>query len=339
MMSEVFTYIFAIFAGVIILTFLVYFAMQHMGTQLTIEVRRLAFSFDDTLLALSSMGQTVMPYTFGTTARIMLTPGKITVFSGGKNYTHPTESVIYSPRYLIGKEIGIMSKRFNLPFPITNFYYLTNSKYGYYIFYDEDDDEIVEYVTEGRNPIKDELPKRDNNFKIHINKLSEFNINNIPSSFKKINFVIFTQNFESRKIPKSEIEEKFPKSNIILIKPSDKDPDFGEIEFNGEKSLYFGRAMLFGAIFASNFDQYSYSLKKSAEKAIKVIDIYLDKTNFLSCEPHGTTIYSSIKGGLNSLKDLLSDPENINLEELIGNMKELTDTNREVSALDCPEVF
>jgi len=334
-MSEVFTYIFAIFAGVIILTFLVYFAMQHMGTQLTIEVRRLAFSFDDTLLALSSMGKTVMPYTFGTTARIMLTPGKITVFSGGKNYTHSTESVIYSPKYLIGKEIGIMSNRFNLPFPITNFYYLTNSKYGYYILYD---DEMEDYVIGGRNPIKDELPKKDNNFKIYINELSEFNIN-IPSSFKKINFVIFTQNFESRKIPKSKIEEKFPKSNIILVKPSDKDPDFGEIEFNGEKSLYFGRAMLFGAIFASDFDQYSYSLKKSAEKAIKVIDIYLDKTNFLSCEPHGTTIYSSIKGGLNSLKDLLSDPENINIEELIENMKELTDANREVSALDCPEVF
>jgi len=328
-MEQVFKYIFAMIVGVMFVIFFVGFAYNYIGTEDNKISLLQSKSFDDQLNILSIAQDSVMNYQFGTEAALSFNLGAIR--TGTKN-SIKTNNIVYSPTNLKGKELTIWTKKWEMPFPVTNFFYMANENYKYVLIYDRTSKDFVDVLSDP----KEEIPAAFKVVTYDADKLKEqFNeIRNSYSGFSKVKFVYLTEEPSNSLITSLE---KISNAEIITIIPQENEWQYGTIDFGADREImYLGVPMLIGAIFVDDFANYKFNLeKKILPKLKQVTKISMTKADFmastLQCPEYGL-----IKTQLQYLYNLNEESEP---EAFITTAKNLGDINKEHFGAECPGVF
>ncbi|MBU2589308.1 MAG: hypothetical protein KKA65_02150 [Nanoarchaeota archaeon] len=328
-MEPVFKYIFALIVGIMFIIFFIGFAYNYIGTEENKMSLLLTKSFDDQLNILSIAQDSVMNYDFGAETALSFNQGALR--SGSQN-SRKTDNIVYSPVNLKGKELIIWTKKWDMPYAVTNFFYMTNKNYKYVLIYDRTSKDFVDLISDP----KEEIPEVFKVVTYDADKLREqFNdVRSSYSSFTKVKFIYFSEQPSNSLVNSLE---NINNAEVISIIPGDDSWQFGTIDFQADKeAMYIGQPMLLGAIFVDDYSNYLFNLEKKALPKLKEItEVYINKASFMSsalqCQEYGL-----INTQLQYLYNLNEESEP---EEFVKTANNLENINKEHFGSECPGVF
>ena len=312
--GEQFNWIFVIIAGAIILAFFVLFTTKYIRLQQDREDLRSVRDFGGTLSILESLpitdvgasidsskpGQGLnfgynidMKYDcIGETAKRKIGKGSYT------DYQLKDQILFIKSQQKI-KQLDMWLLPWRYPFHITNLIYLSDPDKTYYLIYDTNTKEFVENL------------ELSNAFTIETT--------NVIKPKEKSTYIIFSKN----KLSKEKVLNLIADSstiNFVYINP--KDEDTGEVSFfqNGEWSKnvnYYGKELMYGAIFSDDYENYKCTLDKSFKKLRDSASIYSEKAGILehinnNPECKYGNIQDTLKKFSNGIYGLKKDLENQN---------------------------
>jgi hypothetical protein len=347
MVSPVFKYIFAMIVGGMFIMFFIAFGMDYIGTAEDTESAKLVHAFDDTMDILASGSDASENYKFSRETTIRIVNGKI--FSGSNTKGLSTSKIIFSPILMKGKSLRVWTKRWDMPFPVTNFFYVHNEmKYKYYFLFDTNSKDFVDELTDPNQ----EIP---GSFKVFKNDISVVKPSSLKASFANIQrarFIIFSSSSEAQNLKNKLASIK--NVDVLIVKkidPNSEDWESGIIEFEtGSKSTYLGRAMLLGAIFANSRSDYNLAIKRAYSQLEEMAELYDKKASYLggalpSCSygrtsPTLQNIDSILKNAEKASKGLkdTGDVSQQIVKDISSAAGKLEDTNEEFGA-PCPNIF
>ena len=269
-----FNWIFIIVTGAIILAFFSLFLVRYTDLQQKKANAEIGVAIDDTLNALKS-DDIYLPLEL-TNLNIEFSCDDFII--NNDFIQDMGDKIVFSEAKLNGKEISTWVKSWNFPFRVDNFIYLADPKTTYYLVYGSNKEE-VEFI-------KNEIPDI---FNIEVISLSE--VNQVKKTNSK--FIFFTQ---------PNLDKDFVRINL----------ENNEVEFEDGSSFFFEDAMLYGAIFSSNLENYNCGFEKAVTKLDIISNIYAKKASTLQeCN------YNSIIQNLKQFSDLTKNPslELINIKE------------------------
>lgn len=328
-MEPVFKYIFALIVGILFVVFFVGFAYNYIGSQDTKMSLLLTKNFDDQLSILSIAQNSIMNYNFGAETALSFNQGAIRT---GSQSSRRTSKIVYAPVNLRGKSLLIWTKKWELPFAVTNFFYITNENYKYVLIYDRTSKDIVDYLSDPN----EEIPEAFKVVTYDADKLKEqfAEVRQSYSGFTGVKFVYFSEE-PSNSLVKSL--ENINNAEVITVTSDDEDWRYGMINFGaGREEMYLEYPMLLGAIFVDDYSNYNFNLERLALPELKKItELYIEKTDFmltaLQCPEYGL-----IKTQLQSLY-ILNDESKP--EDFITTADNLEAINKDEFGADCPGVF
>jgi hypothetical protein len=118
----------------------------------------------------------------------------------------------------------------------------------------------------------------------------------------------------------------------ILIIPSEDDPYNGYVKIEGVDYPYFGRAMLYGAIFSDN---YGCLLERSLEELNKITRVYIEKAKILRTGDCSDS-YHQVYVALNKLSESI---EQENYQQIFKLKKQIENMNKDLDGRGCVVVF
>ncbi|MFH1065286.1 MAG: hypothetical protein V1734_02160, partial [Nanoarchaeota archaeon] len=343
-MESVFKYIFAMIVGAMFILFFVGFGKDIISSSETMEAGVLVAGFDDYLFTLTANEMTKDDQNFGIQTLLNFKEGTI---SSGKNKPKDTNRIVYAPKTLSGTKITTRAIRWEFPYKIDSFFYITNARYKYVIVYDDSSKEFVNELAQGiratfefRNYTKTQL-------------LTPTTINSLKSLYTDMSRVTFLVIADSDLSPgdKTKIKTAIPKAQFVFAKSlgqeDDRDPEkqwtYGSIRFDGESSdsYYIGNAMLLGAMYAEDKANYDFNFKRAMERLAAVSDIYDGKIQRLS-QAAGECNYNTMIGAFSGLAGAAKSAKegNMNagkLNEIVLRVDGMDYTNSR--ELDCTAVF
>ncbi len=326
-MEAIFKYIFALVVGVLFIIFFIGFAYNYIGTEDTKISLLLTKSFDDQLSILSVAQDSVMHYDFGTETELSFNRGAI---RAGSQSSRKSDNIVYAPINLKGKELTIWTRKWELPYAVTNFFYMSNSNYKYVLIHDSSSEEFVKEL------VDDVVPEQFGVVTYDADTLKEqfAEVRQSYSGYSEVKFVYFSED-PSNSLVKAL--ERIRNSNVVTIMPGNEDWEFGEVEFSaGKSSMFFTEPMLIGAIFVDDYSNYDFNLEKRVLPKLKEItEVYVGKADFmmsaLQCQE-----YSLIKTQLNHMYELGMGSEP---KEFIRTAESLEEINKDRFGAECPGVF
>ena len=321
--SAVFQYILAAIVGAIILFFFVRFAFYSTESFESLNSVYVASTLRDsfTSLSVSTHSSTTFPegswpddveFKMGSGDNC----GRISV--GNTNYI-PVDKIIFGPDVLNGKQFNVWTRIWKYPYKITNFFYINNKRTTYFLVYGSGSKELVEdldsFATEA-DPI-DHAPRNFNVKAISKDTITESFVSDSAKTNDFVKFVFFDV------LPNVAESE-----NIGVVQISDYNCDSeynckGYVYFGSEGRFFYGKAMMYGAIFAGSVENYDCNYDRAIESLDAVNDVYYGKAKLLKSKTSCT--YSS----------LLNNLENVNMETFAENMI----SSNKGSEGDCENVF
>lgn len=333
-MESVFKYIFAMIAGAFILLFFVNFAMKYISSEENVEAAELVSNFDNQLSIVSTSENGFKEHNLGLERDISFNRGRIVSGTAKKNSTN----IVYSPKSLQGVKILLWTKKWVFPYAIDSFYYMSNDKYKYVAISDETSQEFVDTLVKPKEgEISDSFKAVSFTFDKFQSQQSA--LSRSYSAFKKVRIAYFSDNPSKDTIKK--LSSSMKNADVIVIKRADTNDgewSAGTVSFGQEEAIYVGLPMMIGAIFAEDFENYDFNLKRALGRFREVTGLYMKKAEFMqqrlpSCE--GYTGSVGIGGLLKSIMDL-GEGDAAKYAELSTALEE---SNKQNFGADCPSVF
>ncbi|MBU2637492.1 MAG: hypothetical protein KJ955_00815 [Nanoarchaeota archaeon] len=341
-MESVFKYIFALIVGAMFIIFFVSFAMKYMGTAETMEANELVAGFDDYLLLRTGSRDATGPYDFSAQTTIEFDVGKIR--SG--TISRDTSRIVYAPAKLTGKSISIWTKRWAFPYPVDNFFYMTNDRVKHIIIYEPGSAEFVHELNDEINDsYRMDSPRK---YEAGGTRGEAFNqyltaVTSRYSTAAKIRFVVVSTGANAIV---NAIKPKLPKNADIISVSKDPDAEgweYGTVKFGDDEAPYIGNEMIIGAMFTEDFSNYEFNLKRAMQRLVDVTEIYTGKADYLeaSIGANCGNDYNLMKSNLVNFKSAAEDRTlDINdVRLLVTRAEGIKEANKQSFGGGCPVIF
>ncbi len=276
--GEQFNWIFVIVAGAIILSFFVLFAAKYIKLQQDREdvrsVRNFGLLLDEIeKLPLTDNGASIDSNKPGSGLRFgyeldmnydcIDTKSLLHIGKGNfADYELKNQIVfIKSKQKVISLDMWLLPWRY--PYHITNIIYLSEPKRKYYLVYDSNTKEFVDNL---------EISSVFSTKKVNINNLN---------TEKDSTYVLFL-----KQKPKKEKIAQLIKSETINFVYINPDENKGKISFFDEEWSddvnYYGKELMYGAIFSDDYESYKCNVNKALKKLKDTSNIYTERLVILS---------------------------------------------------------
>ena len=256
-------------AGAFLFIFFSRFAMQHIGISETLNDRQFVQHFDDELEAFGVSESSSKSIDLSGEREIDFSCGNI----GTGGYLKNFQKIVYAPLSLQGSTITAWTQQWNFPFPITNFFYLSNNRVRTVLIYDDSSVKFVQDLS---------VPSGFNFQAVHKKNLDLKQLGQYAYTLDAVNIISLSpvNNLQN-------ILAAFPQKNVNVIEVDLQTHDIHYL--NGHlDSFYLGDEMLYGVFFApEQFD----CLKGKALERLRNMASLLDqrarllkgKTDDLTC--------------------------------------------------------
>lgn len=276
--AVMFDWIFSLVAGVLIFSFLIYFAVQHTDLFGKVTARVVAEELD-VLFSGYETTETKSVLDFGKEVELEFKcdNNKQRFKINNREGKNLWGKIIFAPEKIKNKKVNVATMSWDVPFRVANFIFLWNKQYS--------------LAQEGYIP--------DINFLDNFEKKRGVGILfNVDSS----NSISLDPNNPNNDIICPDFSSQYDK---IIYYDEDSSGNFkGYVCFEDEdgiryRSYFFGEAMMIGAMFVDNVENFE-CLKKIAIERLRIVnDIYEEKINKISdtsCTVGGynTAVYDGI---------------------------------------------
>ena len=283
---------------------------------------------------------------------------------GGVKAKDTKYELIFSSKKLYGTRIYTWTEKWNIPYQVATFLYITNDK------------EHFSFI-----PLNNQLSSFEeelvDNFATNIsssvaNKTNSGDYENIPSStmnMDKYTYVLIKKLSSNLPDPSTFIEVPKNKVSIIVLEPTREDLfDQGNVYFfdydkyksfvssttqeTNYDSMYLGKASLYAAIFAGNKERYVCGMNKALKKLKIVSEIQkykiLNENQSIDsiCRSHliGDESIDQLKGAIYFIEDIISQSQNgfseTTLTKIIADINQLEKKNNEIIIeYQCPAIY
>ena len=325
-MSSPLSYIFALVVGAVVFVFLIGFAYQFIGFSGSLSAAETVGALDDEFYAFSVSESAEKVIDYGKDFDFMVYLGSVSTNGFDQSFDH----IMFSPLEIQGEFLYVATKALEIPYKVTNLFYLSDGNTIYILVYDSNSEEVVEDLQSSYSSIPQ-------NFASEAFSITQVSANiqelyELTAQYSHVRFIFFTS-YES---VLDDIQSTFPNYDILSVSSTYDDYSFGEVEFSdGTEVIYLDYPLLIGAMISSNAASYEYNLEKVFEKADVVTKVYYDKAKFLSSRASGCE-YGAIKTSLGSYRS--SFEEIATYTSYSSKIESLEDLNKDFGG-DCPEVF
>ena len=268
-----FVWIFIGIVGAIFLLFFIKLAFDLKGTSQDLNDKIMTLKVKDVLVGASSS-----PGYF-TKLSLPLSDGRVLNFSGD-NYLQiykgdkllgrvdMENNIIFSPD-ITNEEVLLWSDRWNMPFYVSNFVFLTTEDRNYSLSASTlTGGQISEELNNFMEELSDDIPFDEN---VEIGRSTYKSLRDGGDS-KVITF-ISSDNLKCRSSSNSDIEVVFKKES------KDSEYVYGYICYwSKEKISFIGKQMIYGAIFTDDYDTFKTLNDLSFERLKKLLDLYIEMT-------------------------------------------------------------
>lgn len=235
-------------------------------------------------------------------------------------------TTMFAPPTLNGEELTIWSRQWFVPYKVDNFLYVSSPKTHFYFMYDGNSNK------EFAEKIQDMMPS---DFDVTIS--DELRLSSVENqNYDNFNLIFLGVTPDSIKssLTISTYDFSFfgdTKVNVIAFDPTkNTDNEIGTIYFvntsnnimnlnDFEQSKYLGHAMMFGALFSANKDNYECSMSSAFSRLEKINELLFKRTKFLQSrigrtkEPITPIRCDSSVGTLGYLSEIEDSLFNINV--------------------------
>ena len=243
--ADIFKWILATVAGAIIIVFFYRFAFQHMGISDTITERETVERFIDELDAFGISSSSSKSIEIRIDKELFFQCGSV----GVENYAKDTQRIVYAPPKLSANKINMWTETWKFPFPVTNFYYLTDDKTKTIIIYDDSSVDFVKDLS---------FPRGFDVKTVHKKNLDLDEISKQAYLLDGLHLVYLT--------PVKDVKSIVDKFKTITPDIIEVDVQKNRINYynNHLDTYYLGDEMLYGAFIAP--EQYECMQRKALER-------------------------------------------------------------------------
>ena len=280
-MSDVFKYIFVLIAGIIILVFFVSFAFKQTILFESVTATEVRETLNDYFNALSGADNLVTSAKINSNA-IMNSPscGNMQVsMKNGKSNVADYSNIIFSPRAL-NKDISIWTRKWFYPFGVANFFYLKDKDTKIFLI---GSSKIVNELAGVKKPDGNGYEATENiDSRFNVEKKTSVSADFIKEqarSYKNVIFVFFDQELMAADLKNVDVSSI--KSEKCEAEEDDENCR-GYVKFRDKEMFFAGKAMLYGAIFAADSQNYECGFNAAVKRLGIVSNVYDKKRLMLS---------------------------------------------------------
>lgn len=212
-------------------------------------------------------------------------------FNNEDRYPQTLEKeILFAPSKMKINSLDLWVLPYYFPFFITNVVYLSDPRADYYFVYD----------TANENIVKDMYtPSNLRVEKVSVSKLK-------ANSGTVGRFVFFTVNENAAALRFKDLAKNYESVDVKHVKINSQDNEVGAVTFfdeTGKKTgtvNFYGRPLMWGAIFSSDIETYNCAANKTMKRISGISDIYSTKATLLGkTEPSECAeFYSAFKTSL-----------------------------------------
>jgi len=280
-LSPIFQYILVAVIGGIILLFFIRFAYQSSSSFDTLNSVYIKNTLKDSLVALtvSESSSMIFPehgwpeevsFVIGEEA----TCGKISV---GESDFVPFSQIVYGPPVLNGKRMEVWTRSWEYPFEINNLFYVTNKNTKYFLVYNENNKRFVEELDSFASEIEpmEHIPREFNVRAVSYSNVDENYVSGFAKDSDFVKFVFFDV------APNIDRGTNVEVARVNVLDCQNDYDCKGSVFFGTEERGFYGRAMLYGVIFAGSLEQYDCNFDKAMNAIEVVSNLYVKKAELL----------------------------------------------------------
>ena len=325
-MASPFAFIFALVIGAIVLLFFIGFAYKFLSLGGSLSAAEVVSALNDEFVAFSVSDSAEKVLSYSQPFDFQVYEGRIRSNSQGVDL----DQIVFSPLVIEGDEIVIATKAVELPYRVSNVFYVSDSRIVYIFVSDATSGEVVETLESSSAA----FPKNIPHFAYTQAQLNDNvqDIYQLTASYDFVRFVFFTDADSSV----DAIAQYFPSYDVLEVSSSTEDFSHGTVRFpDSEEVLYYSLPLLTGAIVSADSFSYQYNLNLLHEKMSVVTSVYSDKARFLSANLPGCD-YTFVKSGLTSYSNIIGEADTS--LSYFTQIEFVADSNKDLGG-DCPEVF
>ncbi|MBI2663259.1 hypothetical protein HYX15_01865 [Candidatus Woesearchaeota archaeon] len=321
--SPVFTYIFVIIAGSVILLFFTYFSYNQLYVGNRLNAIDVAKTLDDNLNSFIISKNSDKDINFGFDVRLLFNNIVCGTLSLDEGNNIRTNKVIFSPKVLDGDNLKTWTLSWKYPFHITNFYYLSNEDSIYYLVYDSNSKKFVEDTFFDQNS-QYKIPSRFGIRKISKSDLNNNLVTNLLGKYDFVKLVYFTQPNLS------------PNDRLRIV---EIDNNIARFYNEDREDIILSEEFMIGAIFSEDYNNFRCGFDQSISNLKSLSKLYLSKQEKLSIPAKGLTCnYAAINSNLNYF--ITTDPTIANLQTYNNNVANLQTNNNDLEGDEnCESLF
>lgn len=252
---------------------------------------------------------------------------------------------LFAPERVTGREMVAWTLDWNCPFRITNFLYLTSPDVMYYLVDITGASQVDDFVNEtlpsllNYKHMGDALdasgPLQDQNDPV----IKVVYFGSCPSPGDANNFSGFDMATDD--VKGLCIQSSGPLFNKGTLKFYEVDNNWDFIQ-DGYDINFTGDESMFAAIFAGSYHNYECNMKEAFKRMVTISDIYIERTNTLTCVGGSGTLYDKANETLHALRSnasLLSRRVNGSYSELYDLQENMTFHNSQLQIRSCPSIY
>ncbi len=296
--AETLNWVFILVAGAIVLGFFVYFVFNLTESSSKKTAVQLSNALEEKMNAFAFLHDQYDMFTLPFKTSFEVQCGSLQVEnSPSKQALH---HIVFSPSLLGGKEVSLWTKRWKMPFPITNFFYLSDKGHEYILISNQQTKDFVDSLF-------------------------------IPSIFaveKRIAYTVseLQQRAKTKGLTVVFFKEPSPQdivlTNDATVLKIEGNKEKGKVTFynEGGSMEYMGEEMLVGAIIAGKKSSYQCSFEKSLERMRTMTFIYGEKAKRLGQKTETCdSLYAGISSALRQYGNMKGSQEILNTAQILKN--------------------
>lgn len=264
-------------------------------------------------------------------------------FSGGGVSSAIETDVLFAHTNLKSNMLVTWSLPWAVPFPVTNFLYVTNDKMRYILIHSMDTDDI-----RLAGLVNDELQQNS-----YLNKqfISQEELNSLENFNEDFVRIVYFGNTLPTSL-RAELEALYAGNDFDILQvywdaangPGTADENTGDLLFDGETSpmYYAGIPQLIGAIFSPSGSVYQCNMFKTVFKLLTVATNYRNAARYYetALPPDKQYCNAYYVAMIDSLDTIISEAgASADFEEMGPQIQNLKDTNNNLVIKDCPRLF
>lgn len=319
--SIIFTWIFVLLAGAVILGVLI--TIAYKGAQSSEKVTSVRYI--DLLrniivnFASSIEGSKVVDLPGEIDAQLGC--NEIVMFREGDSFSRDINKVFFAPSNIIDDELVLWNLPWYFPFRVGDILYLSAPNMKYYFVYDSSNQELVDDFVDG---VSDKFNLGKINIQgLNLNKIQE-EVNTMR--YFNVRFVFFSE----------------PSDNVL---DSIKNLGWSAVFLDGDVVKYYeaqvrslkiiGDELKYGAVFSDDFLNYKCGVERAMEEVEIISLLYAEKARLLTIKSP-RCFYSNIRSSLTQYSQL---SKSLNMDALNSGMQVLIGQNKQLDRQDCAVVF